>query len=373
MYLPIHPKAAQSILGACLIALLPLSAPAKEGRAPMHESSHGMLPSNQAIEGALRAAYAEAKPIKEGKNADYIPYLAKVPSDLFAVAVVTVDGRPFSVGSDGHAFPIESIVKPFTLARLLEQRGPQAVQQKIGVNATGQAFNSIIAMELNKDHPAGNPLVNAGAITTVSLLAANTPQERWNLISANLNAFAGRQLPVNEDVYRSETETNTRNQAITRLLQSAEVLGSDPMEALDLYTRECSVGLDTKELAAMGATLANGGVNPLTGNRVVSAETAQRTLAVMATSGLYENSGDWAYQVGVPAKSGVGGGLIAVVPGRFAVAAFSPPLDKAGNSVRAQKAIESVIRSLGGNLYSSTAIQPSTRAVGGAGGAGQSK
>jgi glutaminase len=330
------------------------------------------IPTGAVVQQALQRAFEEAKPIKEGKNADYIPYLAKVPSDLFAIAVLTVDGHAYSVGDDGHAFPIESIVKPFTLARLLEQRGPAAVQKKIGVNATGQPFNSIIAMEMNKEHPAGNPLVNPGAITTVSLLASSTAKERWNLISSNLNAFAGQALPVNEDVYRSETETNTRNQAITRLLQSAEVLGSDPMEALDLYTRECSVNLNTKELASMGATLANGGVNPITGKRVVSSETAARTLAVMATNGLYENSGDWAYQVGVPAKSGVGGGIIAVVPGRFAVAAFSPPLDKAGNSVRAQKAIESVMRTLGGNIYASNAMLP-MRNIGGSGGADESK
>jgi glutaminase len=213
-------------------------------------------------------------------------------------------------------------------------------------------------VEVNKEHPAGNPLVNAGAITTVSQLVAPNATERWNLISANLNAFAGQQLKLNDDVYKSETETNAHNQAITQALASAEVLGSDPHEALDLYTRACSVDLNTVELATMGATLANGGVNPMTGKQVVSADTAERTLAQMATSGLYETSGDWQYNVGVPAKSGVGGGIIAVVPGRFAVAAFSPPLDKAGNSVRAQKAIEVVVKALKGNLYASTPVRP---------------
>jgi glutaminase len=351
-------------LPLCLTLLCPLLAVGLEER-----NTGARLPSGQAIESALKTAYGEAKPLKEGKNADYIPYLAKVPSDLFAIAVVTVDGRPYSVGDDSHAFPIESIVKPFTLARLLEQRGSDFVEKKIGVNATGQAFNSIIAMEMNKEHPAGNPLVNAGAIATVSLLSASTAHERWNLISANLNAFAGKQLPVNEDVYKSETETNTRNQAISYLLENGKVLGSKPAEALDIYTRECSVGLDTKELATMGATLANGGVNPLTGKRVVGPQTAERTLAVMATAGLYENTGQWIYRVGAPAKSGVGGGLVAVVPGKFAVAAFSPPLDEAGNSVRAQKAIESVVRALGGNIYAASSITPPMN-VGGAGGSG---
>jgi glutaminase len=326
------------------------------------------IPSATEIQKAIEAAYREAKPIKEGKNADYIPYLAKVPSNLFSVAVVTVDGHPYTVGDDTHAFPIQSIAKPFTLARLLEQRGPAAVEKNIGVNATGQPFNSIVAMESNKDHPAGNPLVNPGAIATVSQLQASSGLERWNLISANLNAFAGKQLPLNEEVYKSETETNTRNQAITALLENAKVLKSDPHEALDIYTRECSVNVDTKELATMGATLANGGVNPLTGKRVVSADTAAKTLALMGTAGLYEDTGAWMYTVGAPAKSGVGGGLVAVVPGRFAVAAFSPPLDKAGNSVRAQKAIESVIRALGGNLYAAKSMPP--MGVGGAGSTG---
>ncbi len=322
------------------------------------------IPADDAIQAAMKAAYEEAKPIKDGKNADYIPYLAKVPSTLFGIAVVTVEGKRFKLGDSEHPFPIESVVKPFTLARLLEQKGVAAVADKIGVNATGAAFNSIIAMETNKEHPAGNPLVNAGAIATVGLLEASTPAERWNLISSNLNAFAGRQLPVNDEVYKSETETNTRNQAITNLLVSAKVLVADPKSTLDLYTRECSVAVTTQELAVMGATLANGGVNPVTGKRVVSAETGERTLAQMSTNGLYENSGEWLYRVGVPAKSGVGGGIIAVIPGRFAVAAFSPPLDKAGNSVRAQRAIELVVKALRGSVYAAESRAPG---VGGSG------
>ncbi len=324
------------------------------------------IPTEDQINAALRSAYSQAASIKEGKNADYIPYLAKVPSKLFAISLVTVDGKTFKVGDSEHAFPIQSIAKPFTMARLLEQKGAAAVEEKIGVNATGQAFNSIVAIESNKEHPAGNPLVNAGAIATVSLLNASSPQQRWELISSNLNSFAGAQLPLNNEVYKSETATNTRNQAITRLLESGKVLGSDPVSTLDLYTRECSVGVTTPQLAVMGATLANGGLNPVTNKQVVSPETAERTLAQMATNGLYENSGEWLYRVGVPAKSGVGGGIVAVIPGRFAVAAFSPPLDEAGNSVRAQRAIELVVKALHGNLYAAER-RATTSGTGGSG------
>lgn len=323
----------------------------------------GQLPPSSRIEQAVHKAQSTYKSETGGKNADYIPYLAKVPSNLFGIAVVTVDGRVFSSGEANRPFPIESVAKPFVAAELIELKGPKFVEQKIGTNQTGQKFNSIEAIEGSETHRAGNPLVNAGAITTVSQLPASSPQQRWSMVENTLNRFAGSRLPLNEEVYRSETETNTRNQAITRLMEAYEVLGSKPEEALDVYTKECSVDVTAKQLAVMGATLANGGVNPMTHQRVVSEDTAAKTLAQMATSGLYEDSGEWAYRVGLPAKSGVGGGIVAVVPGKMAIVAFSPPLDKAGNSVRAQKAIASIAGDLGLNVFEA---QPSM-GVGGSG------
>jgi len=219
------------------------------------------------------------------------------------------------------------------------------------VNATGMPFNSIMAIELNEKRRAGNPLVNPGAIAAVSLVPGRSADERWNAIAGTMNAAAGCKLEVDQRVYKSETETNTRNQAISRLLEAYEVLGADPDQTLDLYTRQCSVAVTARDLATMGATLANAGVNPVTGAKVFAPAVATKALAVMETNGLYENSGQWAFRVGVPAKSGVGGGLLAVVPGRYAIGTFSPPLDEAGNSVRGQKAIESIVADLGGNVF----------------------
>ncbi|RKG72410.1 glutaminase, partial [Corallococcus sp. CA049B] len=304
---------------------------------------------------ALQQAYARFRGVKDGKNADYIPSLAKVDPNLFGIVLVTVDGRVYSVGDAEHPFAIESVSKPFTLARILQDVGAEQVETKIGANATGEPFNSIIAIELNQEAkrpPAGNPLVNAGAITAVSMVPARDANDRWSRIQGTLEDFAGRRLSVNEDVYRSESATNTRNRAISWLLKSYDALPGDPMEALDLYTRQCSVNVTAKDLAIMGATLANGGTNPVTGKRVVDADNAQKVLSLMLTTGLYENSGDWSFTAGLPAKSGVGGGIVAVVPGRFAVATFSPPLDEAGNSVRGQKAVESIITALGGDIFS---------------------
>ncbi|MCK8503914.1 glutaminase A [Myxococcus fulvus] len=364
------------LLSTCLLALAgpgvalgaaPKAKPATSPTAARPSPGDEAMPSETDIQQALQKAHKQFKGTKEGKNADYIPYLAKVDSNLFGLALVTIDGKIYTAGDAAAPFPIESLSKPFTLARLMEEVGAKKVEDKIGVDATGQPFNSIVAIEMNEDHRAGNPLVNAGAITSVSLIPAKTPDERWRKISDNFNAFAGEPLSVNEEVYKSETDTNTRNQSISALLESYDVLGSPREQALDLYTRQCSVNVTARQLATMGATLANGGINPVTGERVISPDTARRTLALMATNGLYENTGEWLYQAGVPAKSGVGGGIVAVVPGRYAIAAFSPPLDKAGNSVRAQRAITHVVNSLGDNLYAATPGGAGTMGTGGAG------
>ncbi|HVJ22235.1 MAG TPA: glutaminase A [Polyangiaceae bacterium] len=308
--------------------------------------------SADAYQQSLAKAYTEFKGVAEGKNADYIPALAKVDSKLYGLAIATVDGAIYEVGNSRNEFSIQSISKVFTLARAIEALGPAEVEKRVGVNATGQAFNSIIAVEMNKKTtPAMNPLVNPGAIATVDAVPAPNADAKWNLISGTHNSFAGRQLALNQEVYKSESETNTRNRAITTLLQAYEVVKGDASEVLDLYTRQCSINVSARDLAVMGATLANGGKNPLTGEQVVKPETAERVLAVMATAGLYETTGAWMYDVSLPAKSGVGGGIVAVAPGRFAIGSFAPPLDEAGNSVKGQKAIERIAEELGANIY----------------------
>jgi glutaminase len=304
------------------------------------------------IQTAMTKAYNQYKGLSEGKNADYIPALAKVDSKLFGIAIVSVDGTVYEVGDTKSQFSIQSAAKPFVFGRALEDIGPKAAEEKIGVNATGMPFNSIIAMEMNKEtHPAMNPLVNPGAIATVSYLKANAPADRWQKVISTMSSFAGRQLDVDQVVYKSESETNTRNRAISWLLKADEVLQGDPGEMLDVYTKECSISVNAKDLAVMGATLANGGVNPITKKEVVDSDTAAKVLAVMSTAGLYDTTGTWMYRVGMPAKSGVGGGIVAVQPGKFAIGTFSPPLDKPGNSVRGQRAIESIAQDLHAGVF----------------------
>ncbi|MFL5812593.1 MAG: glutaminase A [Bdellovibrionia bacterium] len=319
------------------------------------------------INSALKSAYTKYKGLKEGKNADYIPALAKVNPELFGISLITADGQTFDIGDTKQQFSIQSISKIFTLAEVLKARGAKVVDDKIGVNATGGKFNSIIAIESNETHRAGNPLVNAGAITTVSFVPGATKDQRWQNIMGTMEAFSARKLTVDPETYRSETETNTRNKAISYLLKNYEVLQGNPEEVLDLYTKQCSVMVNSHDLAVMGATFANGGVNPISGVQVVTPDVVARTEAVMFTAGLYNTSGEWAFNVGAPAKSGVGGGIVAVVPGRFAVSAFSPRLDEAGNSVRAQRAIQQIVAQLGGNLFMAAPAAPAKIAGGTAG------
>jgi glutaminase len=305
----------------------------------------------EAIIAAIKKAYDDNKFVTEGKNADYIPALAGVNPNLFGIALITTEGRTFEIGDTKARFSIQSISKAFTLARVMADAGPEVIEKQIGVDATGGPFNSITAIELNTTHRAGNPLVNPGAIATVSYVEGENPEERWKRIIGNMSDFAGRPLEVDEQVYRSEGDTNTRNRAISYLLKAYDVIRGNPDEALDLYTRQCSVSVDARDLAAMGATLANGGTNPITRKEVVTPLVAERVLAMMLTYGLYEHSGRWSYEVGAPAKSGVGGGIVAVIPGKYAIAVFSPPLDKAGNSVRGQRAIAQVVKSLGSDIF----------------------
>jgi glutaminase len=317
-----------------------------------------LLRAQSDVQTAVNAAYARYQSLHEGKNADYIPALAKVDPNLFGIAIVTADGRTFTAGDVKTEVSIQSISKVFTMARVIQDQGPDAIEKTIGVDATGMKFNSIVAVEIAKKLEGGpelNPLVNPGAITATSMVQGNSADEVWAKIIGTYNDFAGRPLSVLQDVYKSESETNQRNQAIGMLMYAYEYIKSNPAQATDLYTRQCSVGVNAKDLAVMAATLAFGGRNPITGKQAIDSKNVPYVLAVMATAGLYDDSGKWLYHTGLPAKSGVGGGIIAVSPGNFGIAVVSPPLDGSGNSVRAQKAIREISAALHGNPY---AAQP---------------
>lgn len=309
------------------------------------------------IQKAVNAAYEKYKDLKEGANADYIPALAKVDPKIYGIALVTPEGKVYTAGDVKSEVSIQSISKVFTMAKVIEEQGLDAIVKTIGVDATGMRFNSIVAVEFAKKVLGGpeiNPLVNPGAITATSMLKGASREAIWNGLLATYSDFAGRPLSVNAEVFKSEADTNQRNQAIGYLMYAYEYIKSDPMRATDIYTEQCSVNVNAKDLATMAATLANGGKNPLTGKQVMKTGNVPGVLAVMATAGLYDNSGKWLYATGLPGKSGVGGGLIAVSPGKFGIAVVSPPLDEAGNSVRGQKAITDISNALKGNPYAST-------------------
>ena len=306
------------------------------------------------ITAAVNAAYGKYKGLKEGKNADYIPALAKVDPNLFGIAVVTADGKVYTAGDVRTEVSIQSISKVFTMALVMRQQGPDAILKTIGVDATGMRFNSIVSVEMSYKLGGGpemNPLVNPGAITATSMVQGRNYKEIWGSILSTYGEYAGRPLKVLEDVYKSESATNQRNQAIGMLMYAYGYIKADPDQATDIYTRQCSVGVNAKDLATMAGTLAFGGTNPVTKKPVIKGEYVPKILAVMATAGLYDDSGKWLYTTGLPGKSGVGGGIIAVSPGKFGIAVISPPLDGAGNSVRAQRAIADISNALGGNPY----------------------
>ncbi len=302
------------------------------------------------IDAALNQAYTKYKGLKEGKNADYIPALAKVPSEYFGIALVTVDGKIYTTGDIDKLFSIQSISKVFTMAQVMQESGDDIVVKGVGVDATGQVFNSIVAVEQYRGHEM-NPLVNPGAIATTSNVKGATADEVWAKIIGIHSDCAGRALEVNQEVYKSEADTNQRNRAIGALMYAYGLIKDKHEQATDLYTRQCSINVNAKDLAMMAATLANGGKNPVTKKQVIDKKHIPGILAVMATAGLYDDSGKWLFMTGLPAKSGVGGGIIAVSPGKFGIAVFSPPLDAAGNSVRAQKAITDISNRLNGNPY----------------------
>ncbi len=302
------------------------------------------------IDSALKAAYEKYRSNDSGAVADYIPELGKVNPNLFGIALVTADGKIYKVGDSDSLFSIQSISKVITMAEVMEELGPVAVMDKLGVDATGLKFNSIIAIELQKGKEM-NPLVNPGAIAAVSMIGGATSEAKWAKILSAHEQFVGRNLEVNYPVYRSESATNQRNQAIASLMYAYGRLYSNPTEATDIYTRQCSINVSAKDLAVMGATFANGGLNPITKRRAIKADYVPQVLSVMATAGLYDDSGQWLFTVGLPAKSGVGGGLVAVAPGKFGIAVFSPRVDEAGNSVRAKLAIADIANALNVDVF----------------------
>lgn len=310
------------------------------------------MPGADRLSTIVSEAHTRFKGVKDGANADYIPILATVPSELFAVVIATRDGKIYSAGDADYRYSIQSVSKPFTAALVMQQYGdPDVLKDKVGIEPTGLPFNSKLALEIY-DARSVNPLVNAGAIASVSLVKARDEEERWQMVLENLQAFAGgAKLSLLDEVYKSEYETAWSNRGIANLLFNYERLYSDPEEALRVYTQQCSVGVNTRELALMGATLANGGVNPATGNRLLDESSVPELLALMLAAGFYDESGEWAYSAGLPAKTGVGGGIVAVVPGQFAIAAFSPRVNTAGNSVRAMLAIRFIAGELGVGLF----------------------
>lgn len=298
------------------------------------------------IKQAVEEAYAECKDIKGGLNAHYIPYLANVNPNLFGISLTLLDGTVISVGDTDYKFGIESVSKVLTAILILKQYGADAVLKQIGADATGLPFNSIFAILLENDHPS-TPLVNAGAITACSMVKPQGDSwGKWEAIINNFEALCGSRSEVIDELYRSESETNFQNRSIAWLLKDYNRIYDDVPMSLDLYTRQCSVGITAEQLAICAATIANKGVNPLTKAEVFAPELAPKITTLISSVGFYQHTGDWMYTSGIPAKTGVGGGVLGVMPGLFGVAAFAPPLDDAGNSVKAQAAIKSIMNKL---------------------------
>jgi len=304
--------------------------------------STGRLPTAEEVQAWVDDAHAHFAADAGGDVSRVYPALAEVPADLFGICVVSTAGGAFAAGDADREFTIMSVSKPFVFALACERLGPAALRDRIGVNGTGRPFNSLAAVESSPDGRT-NPMVNAGAIATTSLLG-------WEEIRDGLARFAGRELAFDDAVYASASATNHRNQALARLLQDRGRIYADPAQAVDVYTRQCSLRVSARDLAVMGATLADGGVNPVSGERVIGAAVCHYTLAVMLTAGLYETSGDWLYDVGLPAKSGIGGGIVTISPGKGGMGTFAPRLDAAGNSVKGRLVAEYLSRRLGLDL-----------------------
>ena len=309
------------------------------------------------LRNVVKEAYEKVKGIQGGKNADYIPFLAKIDPNLFGIAVCLPTGEVIEAGDTNYVFGIESVSKVFTAVLVLKQYGAEEILNKIGADATGLPFNSIMAILLEKDHPS-TPLVNAGAITADSMVKPIGDSEgKWSAIIDNMAALSGSELVLLDELYKSETATNFNNRSIAWLLKNYNRIYDDPDMSLDLYTRQCSMGVTAKQLAIAGCTMANDGLNPVTQEQVFDPELAPKITSLVATVGFYEHTGDWLYTSGIPAKSGVGGGVIGIMPGAFGIAAFAPPLDEAGNSVKAQAAIKYITQKLKLDIFRNNTIE----------------
>lgn len=309
------------------------------------------------IEQAVHEAYDMFKDNQDGKNADYIPYLANVDKKLFGISVCLLDGRIIEVGDTRYRFGIESVSKVHTAILVLRQYGAEKLLSMIGADATGLPFNSIIAILLENDHPS-TPLVNAGAITACSMVnPTGDADKKWAAIVENITQLSGSAPELIEELYRSESATNFNNRSIAWLLKSYSRIYDDPDLSLDLYTRQCSLGITAEQLSVCGATIANRGVNPKTGASVFDASFSPQITSLIATVGFYEHTGDWLYTSGVPAKTGVGGGVMGVLPGIIGISAFAPPIDEAGNSVKAQLAIKHIMNKLGLSVFSGDSVK----------------
>ena len=323
--------------------------------------STGSLPAAAEVAGLVAEAHRRFHPVRTGEVSAVYPALRTADPDHFGIVVAGVTGATHSAGDSAVPFSIMSVAKPFVFALACAALGADGVRARIGVNATGLPFNALTAVERSPDGRT-NPMVNPGAIATTALVAGRDPvDEAWERIRAGLSAFAGRALVVDESLFRSAAATNHRNRSLAQFLYSRGALACYPDEAVELYTRQSCVAVTAEDLAVMGATLADGGVNPRTGERVVDLPTCRATLATMIVAGMYETSGDWLYDVGLPGKSGIGGGMVTVSPGKGALGTFSPPLDAAGNSVRGTLCAEYLSRTLGLDLLASAPVPTASR------------
>lgn len=308
------------------------------------------------IEEVAQQAYDEFKGNSDGKNADYIPYLANIDKNLFGISICLLNGQVIELGDSAYPFGIESVSKVHTAILALRQYGAEEVLKMIGADATGLPFNSIIAILLENDHPS-TPLVNAGAIAACSMVKPiGDSAKKWDAIVDNIADLCGSNPHLIAELYQSESETNFNNRSIAWLLKNYNRIYDEPDLSLDLYTRQCSLGITAKQLSTAAATIANQGMNPVTKKQVFKAELSPCITSMIATVGFYERSGDWMYSSGLPAKTGVGGGVMGILPGVFGISAFAPPLDGSGNSVKAQLALKFIMNKLGLNVFNGTSV-----------------
>lgn len=303
------------------------------------------------IKEVAQQAYEQVKGNTDGKNADYIPYLANIDKNLFGISICLLNGQKITIGDYNYRFGIESVSKVHTAILVLRQYGAQKILDMIGADATGLPFNSIIAILLENDHPS-TPLVNAGAISACSMVQpVGEATQKWNAIVENITDLCGDAPQLIDELYKSESATNFNNRSIAWLLKNYNRIYDDPDMSLDLYTRQCSLGVTAEMLSVAAGTIANHGVNPVTNKQVFETELTPKITSMIASVGFYEHTGDWMYTSGIPAKTGVGGGVMGVLPSVMGISAFAPPLDGSGNSVKAQLAIKFIMNKLGLNIF----------------------